>query len=105
MQTESEEPRNPEEETQSPDPAEWAAKLTARMREDAEDVLAEAQALRKAEHAPLRKGLLYGLAGIMNAGERIRAAARGAAAGARAAKATQDEHSAGGQAKRELEQE
>jgi hypothetical protein len=65
--------------------AAWAARVAARLREDAEDALAEAKALRRREGAPLRKGLLYGLAGAMNAGERIAAAARGAAAGARAA--------------------
>jgi hypothetical protein len=80
-----ERPENERGRSQAKEAADWAARLTARVREDAEDVLAEARSLREREAAPLRKGLLYGLAGAMNAGERIAAAARGAAAGARAA--------------------
>jgi hypothetical protein len=48
------------------------------VREGAEDIWAEAQDLRHEERAVMRRGIAYGLAGVIQAGARIRAVARGA---------------------------
>jgi hypothetical protein len=61
----------------------WVARVVGRAREEAEDLWAEAQALRQQERSVMRRGVAYGLAGAIRAGDRIRAAARGAAEGAR----------------------
>jgi hypothetical protein len=59
--------------------ARFAARAAGRAREEAEDVWAEAQTLRGEAPAPLRRGLAYGLAGVMRAGDVIVSAARGMA--------------------------
>ena len=63
----------------------WVGRAVGRAREEAEDIWAEAQTLRQQEWPVMRRGLAYGLAGAIRAGERIRAVARGAAEGARGA--------------------
>src|SRR5919201_1384586 len=60
-------------------------RTVGRAREEAEDIWAEAQTLRRQERPVMRRGLAYGLAGVIRASERIKAAARGAAEGARSA--------------------
>jgi hypothetical protein len=65
--------------------ADEVSRLVGRAREEAEDIWAEAQALRRQERPVMRRGLAYGLAGVIRASERIKAAARGAAEGARTA--------------------
>jgi hypothetical protein len=68
----------------------WVGRVVGRAREEAEDVWAEAQALRRQERPVMRRSLAYGLAGAIKAGERIRAVARGAAEGARNASQPRD---------------
>jgi hypothetical protein len=62
-----------------------AARAAGRAREEAEDIWAEAQARRHQEPGVGRRGLIYGIASLINVGERLASAARGAAEGARAA--------------------
>ena len=72
------------------DVSRWVGRVVGRAREEAEDVWAEAQALRRQERPVMRRSLAYGLAGAIKAGERIRAVARGAAEGARNASQPRD---------------
>ena len=72
------------------DVSRWVGRVVGHAREEAEDVWAEAQALRQQERSVMRRSLTYGLAGAIRAGERIRAVARGAAEGARNASQAQD---------------
>jgi hypothetical protein len=65
------------------DVSRWIGRVAGRAREEAEDIWAEAQTLRRQEPAVMRRGVAYGLAGAIRAGARIRAVARGAAEGAR----------------------
>ena len=58
-----------------------------RAREEAEDILAEAQSLRQEEPSVGRRTAVYGLAGLLKAGDTIAARARDLAAQARAVQA------------------
>jgi hypothetical protein len=63
------------------------AKVVARAREEAEDILAEAQSLRQ-EASVGRRTAVFGLAGLLRAGDVIGARARDVAAQARAVQAS-----------------
>ena len=67
--------------------ARLTAKVVGRAREEAEDVLAEAQSLREEEPSVGRRTAVYGLAGLLKAGDAIAARARDLAAQARAVQA------------------
>lgn len=64
------------------------AKAVARAREEAEDILAEAQSLRGEGPSVGRRTAVYGLAGLLRAGDVIGARARDVAAQARAVQAS-----------------
>jgi cell division septum initiation protein DivIVA len=68
--------------------ARLTAKVVGRAREGAEDILAEAQSLRKEEPSVGRRTAVYGLAGLLKAGDVIAARARDVAAQARAVQAS-----------------
>lgn len=63
----------------------WLGSVVGRAREEAEDLWADAQAVNRQEPTVVRRGVTYGLAGAIRAAERVRAVARGAVDGARAA--------------------
>jgi hypothetical protein len=65
------------------DVSRWVGRVVGRTREEAEDIWAEAQTLREQERPVVRRGLAYGLAGAIKAGDRVWSVARGAAEGAR----------------------
>ena len=67
--------------------ARLTAKVVGRAREEAEDILAEAQSLRQEEPSVGRRTAVYGLAGLLKAGDVIAARARDVAAQARAVQA------------------
>ena len=60
------------------------AKLLGRAREEAEDIMAEAQSARLEERSVGRRTAVYGLAGLLKAADAIGARAREAAAAAQA---------------------
>lgn len=68
--------------------ARLTAKAVGRAREEAEDVLAEAQSLRREDPSVGRRTVAYGLAGLLKAGDVIAARAREVAAQARAVQAS-----------------
>jgi cell division septum initiation protein DivIVA len=68
--------------------ARLTAKVVGRAREEAEDILAEAQSLRQEEPSVGRRTAVYGLAGLLKAGDVIAARARDVAAQARAVQAS-----------------
>jgi hypothetical protein len=70
------------------DVSRWVGQAVGRAREGAEDIWAEAQELRHEDRSVVRRGVAYGLAGVIRASERVKAIARGAAAGARAGSET-----------------
>jgi cell division septum initiation protein DivIVA len=67
--------------------ARLTAKVVGRAREDAEDILAEAQSVRQDEASVGRRTAVYGLAGLLKAGDAIATHARDLAAHARAVQA------------------
>ena len=67
--------------------ARLTAKVVGRGREEVEDILAEAQSLRREDPSVGRRTVVYGLAGLLKAGDVIAARARGVAAQARAVQA------------------
>jgi hypothetical protein len=67
--------------------ARLTAKAVGRAREEAEDIMAEAQSLRQEEPSVGRRTVVYGLAGLLKAGDSIAARARDVAAQARAVQA------------------
>jgi hypothetical protein len=67
--------------------ARLTAKAVGRAREEAEDIMAEAQSLRLEEPSVGRRTAVYGLAGLLKAGDSIAARAREVAAQARAIQA------------------
>ena len=67
--------------------ARLTAKAVGRAREEAEDIMAEAQSLRREEPSVGRRTVVYGLAGLLKAGDVIAARARDVAAQARAIQA------------------
>ena len=68
--------------------ARLTAKAAGRVREEAEDILAEAQSLRQDESSVGRRTAVYGLAGLLKAGDSIAARVRDVAAQARAVQAS-----------------
>jgi hypothetical protein len=66
------------------DASQLAARAAGRACEELEEVWAEVQALRHQGSGVGRRTLAYGIAGLINLGERVAGAARGAAEGARA---------------------
>jgi len=68
--------------------ARLTAKVLGRAREEAEDILAEARSLRQEEPLVGRRTVVYGLAGLLKAGDVISAHARDVAAQARAVQAS-----------------
>jgi cell division septum initiation protein DivIVA len=68
--------------------ARLTARVVGRAREEAEDILAEAQSLRQEEPSVGRRTAVYGLAGLLKAGDSIAARARDVAAQARAVQAS-----------------
>lgn len=64
--------------------ARLTAKAVGRAREEAEDILADAQSLRQEEPSVGRRTAVYGLAGLLRAGDSIAARARDVTAQARA---------------------
>lgn len=68
--------------------ARLTAKVVGRAREEAEDILAEAQSLRQEEPSVGRRTVVYGVAGLLRAGDVIAARAREVAAQARAIQAS-----------------
>ena len=79
------------------DVSRFVGRVVGRARAEAADIWAEARALRGQDGPVVRRGVAYGLAGAIRAGERIRAVARGAADGARSASRATAEFN-GGQA-------
>ena len=67
--------------------ARLTVKAVGRAREEAEDILAEAQSLRQEEPAVGRRTAVHGLAGLLKACDAIAARARDVAARARAVQA------------------
>lgn len=71
-----------------PEFAHLTAKVVGRAREEAEDILAEAQSPRHEEPSVARRTAVYGLAGLLKAGDIIGTRARLVAAQARAVQAS-----------------
>ena len=68
--------------------ARLTGKVVGRAREGAEDIWAEAQNLRQEEPSVGRRTAVYGLAGLLRAGDALATRARGLAAQARAVQAS-----------------